>query len=412
MSTPDVNQQRTAPAPTSKPIRSLQQPNARNRLTTIARGSVALLMIIIVAAATGCGLNDDSLPGPSSALDLVPADADGVFRLDLPAIADNPDLQENAHEFSVDWLINLDLEAEEASIGNIEVDLTPVEEIFYLIADTDMVLLRGDLQFENLREDLEDANYEETTYRGYEAWTSPNWNFALLEDDGYLIYSSDMAAVEGVLGNLYRGDGSLAAEEDAELERILNKIGNAPAVMTMAGEHCPDNRCDGLGVAFTGTDSQAEKLTADFVVLYSSERAAEQAADDYDNIAYFLGLLFGLDVADTTSDSDFVVGEATYDITGATTRAQTAPSQRNSATAAQFPQGELIREVQVPVEVIKEVIVEVPVEVIREVEVPVEVTVERVVEVEVEKEVPVEVIVEREVEVEVIKYVEVEKECN
>ena len=408
MSTPDVNQQRTAPASTSTPNRSLQQPNARNRLTTIGRGSVALLMTVIIVAATGCGLTGDSLQGPNSALDLVPANADGVFRLDLPAIADNPDLQENAHEFSVDWLINLDLEAEEASIGNIEVDLAPVEEVFYLIADTDIVLLRGDLQFEDLREDLEDANYEETTYRGYEAWASPNWNFALLEDDGYLIYSSAMSAVEDVLGNLYRGDGSLAAEEDAELERILNKIGDAPAVMTMAGEHCPDNRCEGLGVAFTGTDSQAEKLTADFVVLYSSERAAEQAADDYDNIAYFLGLLFGLDVADTTSDSDFVVGEATYDITGAITQAQTTPSQRNPAAAAQFPQGGPLREAQAPVEVVREVIVEVPVEVIREVEVPVEVIVER----EVEVEVPVEVIVEREVEVEVIKLVEVEKECN
>ena len=151
-----------------------------------------------------------------------------MFRINLPAIADNPDLQENAHEFSGDWLISLDLEAEEALIGNIEVDLAPVEEVFYLIADTDIVLLRGDLQFEHLREDLEDANYEETLYRGYQVWASPQWNLALLEDDGYLIYSSSMSAVEAVLKNLYQGDGSLAAEEDAELERILTKMGDAP----------------------------------------------------------------------------------------------------------------------------------------------------------------------------------------
>ena len=314
MTSPNAYQQRNALMPNSTPNQLPRQPKPKNRLPIISPISVALFLLVMIAPATGCGLVGDSLPGPSSALELVPADTDGVFRLDLPAIANNPDLQENSHEFTVDWLVNLDLEAEEAWIGNIEVDLAPAEEMFYLISDTDMVLLRGDLQFEDLREDLEDANYEETTYRGYEIWASPQWNFALLEDDGYLVYSSTVSAVEGVLKDLYRGDGSLADEEDAELERILSKMGDAPAVMALAGDHCPDRRCQGFGVAFTGTDSLAENLIADFVVLYSSDQAAERAAADYDNIASFLEMIFGLDVADTKSDGDFVVGEATYSI--------------------------------------------------------------------------------------------------
>ena len=409
ITTPNRNQKPTPPTSTSTPNQSPQQHNPSNRFMSIGRAGLALIMLVIIGAVTGCG---ESLPSPNSALDLVPEDADAVFRLDLPAIAEDPDLLENAHEISGDWLIYVDWEAEEATIGNLEVDLALVEEVFYLIDDTDIILLRGDLQFEDLREDLEDANYEETPYRGYEAWASPQWNFALLEDDGYLIYSPSMSAVEGILKNLYRGDGSLAADEDAELKRILNKMGDAPAVMAMAGEHCPDNRCQGLGVAFTGTDSQGEKLTADFVVLYSSERAAEQAADDYDTIADFLLFILGLDVDDTTSEGEFVVGEATYGITGASSGSQMAPSQRNPTAQAQFPQGQPIREVQIPVEVIKEVIVEVPVEVIKEVivEVPVEVIKEVEVPVEVIKQVEVEV----PVEVEVIKQVEVEvgKECN
>ena len=51
-----------------------------------------------------------------------------------------------------------------------DVDLAMVEEVFFLLEDSEIVLLRGDLQFEDLREDLEDANYEEEPYRGYEAW--------------------------------------------------------------------------------------------------------------------------------------------------------------------------------------------------------------------------------------------------
>ena len=355
MTTPDGNQGRISTTPTSTPNKYSHQPDPKKRLPTMGRGGFALLALFIVAAATACGLTGESLPGPDTALDLVPEDAAAVFRMDLGAIADNPDLQENALELSGNWLINMDLEAEEATIGNIDIDLAQVEEVFFLLEDSEVVLLKGDLQFEDLREDLEDANYEEEPYRGYEAWASPQWNFALLEDDGYLIYSSSISAVEGILRNLYRGSGSLAAEEDTELERILNKLGDAPAVMAMAADRCSDKRCQGLGIAFTGTDADAEQFTAEFAVLYSSERAAEQAADDYDTIADFLELLFGLDVDDTTSDGEFVVGEGTYPITGASSRSQTGPSQLNLAAASQFPQEELIREVQVPVEVIKEV---------------------------------------------------------
>lgn len=314
MTSPNKHQQRIAHTHTFRPIQATRHPNPRTWLRTIGHSTIALLLVLTIAAVTGCGLTSDRLPGRVSALELVPADTGGVFRMNLPALVNNPDLRENAQEFTVDSLINLDLESEEASIGNIEVDLIEAEEMFFLISDTDTGLLRGDLQFDDLREDLEKANYEKTTYRGYEAWASSQSNFALLEDDGYLIYSSIMSNVEGVLKILHRGEGSLAAEEDAELERILKKMGDAPMAMAMAGDHCPDRRCRGFGVAFTGVDSQAEYLIANIVVLYSSDRAAERAADDYDNIASFLQGTFGLDVADTKSDGDFVVGEATYDI--------------------------------------------------------------------------------------------------
>ena len=167
MTTPDVNQEPTID-------QSPHQPNSRKKLLVIGGAGGAALLLVVVAAVIGFRFLGGGLPGPNSPLDLVPQDADAVFRMDLPAIADNPDFLENAHEFTGDWLIDMDLEAEEASIGNIEVDLAPVEEIYYLIADYEIILLRGDLQFEDLREDLEDANYEEEPYRGYEAWASPS----------------------------------------------------------------------------------------------------------------------------------------------------------------------------------------------------------------------------------------------
>ena len=198
-------------------------------------------------------------------------------------------------------------------------------------------LLKGTFQFDDLRDDLEEQGHEEDSYREYEVWYGQR-NYALFEDDGYVIVSRNKDATEEVLKTLYRGSGSLAdAENDNELKRILDKLGNAPVVLAVVGDSCTVKRCQGYGMAAISYDIGEEELSSELVVLFSSERAAEDAADDYDDVADFIEQTMDLDVADTTSDGEFVLGTGTESYappTPAPTATAPPPTEAPAATEA------------------------------------------------------------------------------
>ena len=168
---------------------------------------------------------------------------------------------------------------------------------------------------EDIRDDLDDAGHEESSYRGYEVWEGTS-HYGLLEEAGYVIYSDSEDVVEDAVGVLYRGEGSMADAEDNDLKQILDKLGNAPDIYAFDDSHCEVlSRCQGYGVAFTGYDYDKEETGAQLAVLFSSERAAESAADDYDDVADFIerNLSFGsssLDIDNLKNEGAFVVGQA------------------------------------------------------------------------------------------------------
>ena len=99
------------------------------------------------------------------------------------------------------------------------------------------------------------------------------------------------------------------------------------------GEQCDNavSGCSGIGVAYAGSDLDREEITVDLAVLFSSERRAERAADDYDDVAEFLEeLLDGLaedaddfsglpyadsvDIDDISAEGEFVLGTGFIEI--------------------------------------------------------------------------------------------------
>ena len=70
-----------------------------------------------------------------------------------------------------------------------------------------------------------------------------------------------------------------------------------------------------------------EEISTEIAVLFSSEAAAEDAADDYDGVADFMKAHFGQGVEDTESDGEFVTGTATEKIENDdTSRAEEQPN--------------------------------------------------------------------------------------
>ena len=239
-------------------------------------------------------------------------------RLDIAAIARDEDFQE---------IYGPDLDAEgalEGWVGSLEIDpalLASALAVNQAEGKWDgqrLYILEGDFEFADLRADLEDLEYEETSYREYEVWEHRGGRdyYALVGEGQYVLRSDSEDAVKAALNSLYR-EVSLANAEDSDLKRVLDKVGSATRVWFFNEDWCEIKRCQGYGIAFSGYDAVAEEIPVTFVLLFSSAQAAERAADEYDEVATFVeeGITFddgNIDIADIASDGEFVVGSGKY----------------------------------------------------------------------------------------------------
>ncbi len=174
-----------------------------------------------------------------------------------------------------------------------------------------IVMMAGDLDLDHMRDDLEDDDAEEDSYRGYEVWRDADTSAALFE--GYIIVSEAMGPVENVLKNLYNGSGSLGkADDDNEMKQILDQLGSGLAMFGVTGDVCSVERCERYGWAMANHDESAGETEIKIALLFRNERAAERAADDYDQVADFLERE-GFDIEDTEADGRFVMGVAIRD---------------------------------------------------------------------------------------------------
>jgi hypothetical protein len=130
---------------------------------------LTLLMAgILVPWALSCG--DGSLPigggtqGPSGLLGLVPGGYERVTRWEVSKLLSGEGLEDLQDEFqdSWEWL---------EEYGIFSDDLTEL-----VVADdgrgNTLLLFAGELDFEGIRDDLDDAGFRDSTYRDVEVWVS------------------------------------------------------------------------------------------------------------------------------------------------------------------------------------------------------------------------------------------------
>ena len=153
-------------------------------------GGVLLLVIVVVSMAWS-GVFSGGNPQPKSVLDLVPDDAEVLRRSNVGEIL--------AVDFLADELFpNGVFSAEHLGIND--------EDIDHFVTATwnsgAVDIVQGDFELDDIRYELEDAGFEEDTYRGYEVWEFPQrGGMALL--DGYIVAAASIDSVESVLKNLY-----------------------------------------------------------------------------------------------------------------------------------------------------------------------------------------------------------------
>lgn len=274
------------------------------RWLIIGGGAGGVLLIVIVALAVILsGAVGGGNPQPRSAFDLVPDDVQLLRRSNVRDILDNGFLADALYPDGV-------LGAEHLAIDDDKMD-----QLVHASWETGAVdVIRGSFNLDDIRDELEDAGAEEDPYRGYEVWEDQRGGgIALLE--GYVVAAKSLESLESVLKNLYNGSGSLErADDDNDMKRMLDKLDEGFQIHAEAGSRCAVERCLGYITALTEADGDAEEVTVKYALLFRNERAADNAADDYDEVADFLERLQGLDIEDTEAEGSFVVGQAVEDL--------------------------------------------------------------------------------------------------
>ena len=254
------------------------------------------LSLLVMSTSAAC----DSSPG--GALGLVPDDVSYIAVVDVESIL--------AGDFPPDAEDSLEDAWED--LEELGIYLDDIATIVLSSGDKgSFVVVEGDFNSDDIRDGMDDGEYEDDEYRGYELWTGgygmEEW-VVLLEDDGYLLMGRE-DVIRDMLRTLDRGTGFLFDEDDTDLVLAYMRAGDGWIVS--AEESCDLPRdvrgCEAMGAAV----SRAEEpwmVNLTIAVLFRNERTAESEMRDVEDY-----LADDLDVEDVAVDGRFVVISAIMD---------------------------------------------------------------------------------------------------
>ena len=287
-------------------------------------GGVALVAVIaVVLWQVGVlGGGGGGASGGGDVLGYIPAHAGVVLIGDNDAIL-NGDVPEQYVEFLEDEMEDFEGFGLSAGVyGQVDIDDDDVS-LVAVASDRAAVdaleIVRGDFDFDVIREELEDGlDCEDDDYRGFELWECPGSEFpavALFEKDRYVVFAVNRQDdLEDMLTFKARDPEKLADDENSSIRLILDQTDGGWLQIAIINDDCPINRCQGFAFAL-GESDDSEAIPASYAVMFSSERAASSAEDDVeiDDLLedLFAGLALELDIEEVKAEGEFVVGTGT-----------------------------------------------------------------------------------------------------
>ncbi len=275
-----------------------------------------LLYVLMSLSALIAGLACGGSGVPDNPQQLILRDADTVSIVGMKSYLDAFELplESDAKVAQEEWR---DLwEGHDSSFG------TDPDEIAYLIdvdsQDYTYQIVKGDFDFDALRNELEDLNFREDTYRTFQMWKKEGYpeSAALFENEGIYV-SGNEDTVKNVLKAVDRGDGFM--DEEAGLRRALDTVGDGLAVV--ASNDCSHigrtssvkgidllPSCDIAAISVKGGNEDESQAT--IAVVFTSERRAESGAEDLEEIIEY-GSELDADVEDSRVNGDIVTMKLT-----------------------------------------------------------------------------------------------------
>ena len=271
-----------------------------------------LLIASLIAAIAGqaCG-GDEGGALSTGSLGLVPDDFYGVTVVNVEQILRGDVPRQLEDQLEDQW------EDELEQIGVSIDDLTTL--VIAYGEDGRLIVLEGEIDFEDVRDELDDADYDDDRYQGFEVWEEGRQFVemdvvlvemaALLEERGEergQMVIGNAEAVEDALKTLNRGSGSLLDDAASDLGRVLGVAGEGWVVFGREGCDVYEVRgCLASGTAFHRGDADyLVELTAAF--LFRNERTAESEMEDLED-EIDDGLSRDFDIEEVRLEGEFVI---------------------------------------------------------------------------------------------------------
>ena len=262
-----------------------------------ACASIALAFTL--ALLTVCGGSGGS-EGP---LDVLPSDTSDVAIYDLESINQNRHLQDFADERVQDW---------DTSYGAIGILVDEVETVTLAKSrGNGYVILEGDFDFEYIRDDLDDGDYDDDEFRGYEVWSGGRVAavpaLTLVEDDGLVLVAEDHT-IHDILRNLADAPGS----RDGDTGGVLRAVRRAgEGLVVFGGSPCAQELrgCEAFAGSFTTGDRYEVRFTG--LLLFRNDERAEAESEDAEKL--FERSRY-METRSVTTDGEFVILEGVLDV--------------------------------------------------------------------------------------------------
>ena len=310
-------------------------------------GGAALLVVIIVVVLFSTGVFSGGGGGASGGPDwlaYVPGDAAAAGVVDNRAFFGG-----DVPEDFVDYWDDADDGASEEIYDFVDID----EDDLFIHAsaldhnlDETLEILRGDFDFDVIREELEDGrDCEDDDYRGFEMWEcagQPYPAVALFEKDKYVVLAAQRQSdLADMLTYKSREPEKLADVDDTDVKRLLDQT-EGWMEFAFLGDFCPINRCEGFAIAL-GNSGDSADMPASYALLFNSERAATAAEGDIaiDDLLeeWFSFIALDLRIGEVKAEGEFIVGSGRAEFQDpanvrSSTRNAGSPRQPQAQTAA------------------------------------------------------------------------------
>lgn len=225
---------------------------------------IALIsLLVLVGASTNCSLQN------ADATDMtkkIPEDADSFFFIDIDELRSDDDLEdfyENLEDVYGYWSENFDID---------------LDDIDSLAMYGSTILIEGDFNLDDIREELEDLGYNDDEYKDVEVWKSDN-GYSWVAMKGNLIIMGSEESVKDCIKVIEEGEDSL--RDDKDCKDVMDRLPGGIFVMYDTVEEYQG--LEASGVSIQTKDEDTLKVTAIF--KFEDEDAAEDAMDEIEDYA-------------------------------------------------------------------------------------------------------------------------------